>query len=197
MQIYLLIYKFIYSLTMEIYMKKTIIIMLTGVFLLLILWPFSDKITYFFLNKNSEIIQNKNNDLLIYKHSKNYTFADGYKVKLNTPDNVDIIQVVAKSFKNTPEIFWNYFGVENLTEEQIVEKISRSEKISFFKVIEFNDNEVLLGESGKEFFYLSYSIQTENGIKYLYLRSSTNYWYISIIKPFHVYIMMSFLKFVK
>lgn len=184
-----------YSLTMEIYMKKPIIIMLTGVFLVLILWPFSDKIAYYFLNKNSEMIQNKNNDLLFYKHSKNHTFADGYKVKLNTLENNDIKHIVAKSFKNTPEILRDYLGSAKLTEDEIIEKISRLENINFFKVIEYNDNEVLLGEPGKEFFYLSYSIQTENEIKYLYLRSSTNYWYISIIKPFHVYFMMSFLKF--
>ena len=171
--------------------------MLCSILTCLIIWPFSDKIAYYFLKNNTELIPKEPEEkktLLFYKYSSNHTFEDGYRVKINTSKNLDIKQLVAKSFKNSPGILLNYFGVEDLTEDEISQKISRHEKIKFFKVIVYNENEVLLGEKGDEFFYLSYSVIDINNEKFLELRSSTNYWYINIIKPFHVYIMMGFLK---
>lgn len=179
-------------------MKKFFVITFCAIVTLCIIWPFSDKIAYHFLSNNSELIPKEakeKKELLFYKYSSNHTFEDGYRVKLNQSENLDIKQLVAKSFKNSPDILLDYFGVKDLSENEIVQKISNYERINFFKVIEYNENEVLLGEKGDEFFYLSYSVHTINNEKYFEVRSSTNYWYISIIKPFHVYIMMGFLKF--
>ena len=89
-------------------MKKPIIIMLTGVFLVLILWPFRQN-CLLFLNKNSEMIQNKIMIFYFINTQRKTTLLQMvYKVKLNTLENNDIKHIVAKSFKNTPEILRDY-----------------------------------------------------------------------------------------